>query len=138
MAISFATIVIGHRYTRAHLATTWGYAGIQAIARGVVTPAEDNKIILFVTEEKRAGDEQYEDELAGTILLWEGPNDHFAEERMLRHHETGDEIHLFFRAQHRDDFEYLGLLRLYCCQRFTDQPSRFVFRVRRTSTEPAT
>ena len=30
----------------------WGYASFHAIARGVVTPKDDNKIVLFVTEEK--------------------------------------------------------------------------------------
>lgn len=129
MPVSFAKIVTGKKYSRNELAKLWGYAGTEAISRGVVTPAEDNKIILFVTHEKRDEDEQYEDELVGHILLWEGPNNHGSEDRMLAHQENGDEIHLFYREQHRDDFTYAGQLQLYCCQRLTDAPSRFAFRV---------
>ncbi len=129
MAVSFGSISVGTSYTRNDLAKLWGYAGIAALSRGVVTPADDNKIVLFVTHEKRPGDEQYEDELVGSVLLWEGPNDHFAEDRILDHQKAAVEIHLFYRAQHRDAFTYCGKLGLYCCQRFSDQPSRFVFRL---------
>jgi hypothetical protein len=91
--VSFAQIVAGHSYSRPELAALWGYAGAEALSRGVVTPKEDNKIILFVTQEKQAAAEQYEDELVDHVLLWEGPNDHFAEERILDARRTGDEIH---------------------------------------------
>jgi hypothetical protein len=131
MPVSFAQVQRGQTYTRGDLASLWGYAGTEALSRGVVTPREDNKIILFVTLDKRPGDEQYEDELVGDVLLWEGPNDHFAEDRMLAHAQSGDEVHLFYRVQQRDSFTYAGQFVLYCCQRFTDCPSRFVFRSRR-------
>ena len=131
MPVSFDKLNVGSAYSRNDLAMLWGYAGTEAISRGVVTPREDNKIILFVTLDKRPDDEQYQDELVGSVLLWDGPNDHFAEDRMLSHRQNGDEVHLFYRQQHRDDFTYAGYLVLYCCQRFTDRPSRFVFRVRR-------
>lgn len=135
MPVTFEKITVGAVYSRDDLAKLWGYAGIQALARGVVTPSEDDKIVLFVTFDKRPEDEQYQDELSGSVLLWEGPNDHFAEDRMLNHRQTGDEIHLFHRQQHRSDFTYGGLLALYCCQRFTDRPSRFVFRLLSRSTQ---
>src|SRR5437868_5992918 len=32
------------------VARLWGYAGVQALQRRVVTPRNDNKVILFVTE----------------------------------------------------------------------------------------
>ena len=54
-----------------------GYTGYQALARGVVTSRGDNRIILFVTEDKQAFQEQYEDRLSGDTLQWEGPTDHF-------------------------------------------------------------
>jgi hypothetical protein len=63
---------------------------------------------LFVTLDRRPGDEQYEDELVGDVLLWEGPNDHFAEDRMLAHAQSGDEVPLFYRVQQRDAFTYAG------------------------------
>ena len=131
MAVSFAQIQRGQTYTRGDLASMWGYAGTEALSRGVVTPRDDNKIVLFVTLDKRPGDEQYEDELVGDVLLWEGPNDHFAEDRMLAHAQSTDEVHLFYRVQQRDAFTYAGQFVLYSCQRFTDRPSRFVFRLRR-------
>lgn len=127
MPVSFGSLEIGGEYTRHALATLWGYAGIQALARGVVTPANDNKIVLFVTRTKRPGDTQYRDDLVGGVLLWEGPNDHFAEDRVLGHRDAGDEIHVFFRDEHKDAFTYVGPMVLYCGQRFTDRPSRFVF-----------
>src|SRR3712207_3948142 len=89
MPVSFDTIVVGETYSRNELAELWGYASMHAIARGVVTPRDDNKIILFVTREKQASSEQYEDELSGGKLRWEGPNDHFAEDRMLAAAQTG-------------------------------------------------
>lgn len=117
----------GRAYTRHELAAVWGYGGVEAISRGVVTPANDNKIVLFVTSKKRPEDTQYQDRLVGDVLLWEGPNDHFAEDRMLDHARRGDEIHVFYRDAHRDAFTYLGPMILYCAQRFDDRPSRFVF-----------
>ena len=132
MPVTFTDITVGGTYSRNDLVRLWAYAGVEAISRGVVTPREDNKIVLFVTLDKHPDAEQYEDELVGSVLLWEGPNDHFAEDRMLAHRETGDEVHLFYRQQPRDDFTYAGQLVLYCCQRHTDRPSRFVFRIRRS------
>ena len=68
MPISFAKVLKHATYSRNTLAKLWGYAGFHAIARGVVTPRDDNKIILFVTEEKQATAEQYKDRLSGIVL----------------------------------------------------------------------
>jgi putative restriction endonuclease len=127
MPVSFQSLKLGKEYTRQALAKLWGYKGIQALARGVVTPANDNKVIPFVTRRKRPGDTQYRDDMVGSVLLWEGPKDHFAEDRILDHAKGGDEIHVFFRDEHKDAFTYVGPMSLYCGQRFTDRPSRFVF-----------
>ncbi len=122
MPVSFAQITIGGSYSRPQLAILWGYAGSEALSRGVVTPKDDNKIILFVTGEKQESAEQYEDDLvAGRGLLWEGPRDHFAEDRIIEAGHTGDEVHLFYRDRHHTDFTYYGELSLYCCERLTDQ-----------------
>ncbi len=130
MPVSFDQIVVGKTYSRNELANLWGYASMHAIARGVVTPRDDNKIILFVTREKQAGSEQYEDELSGRTLWWEGPKDHFAEDRMLAAARTGDEIHLFYRERHHTDFVYHGKLDVVRHERHSNRPSRFVFAVR--------
>src|SRR5262245_50567546 len=97
MPISFDEIALNGTYSRHDLVRIWGYAGVEAISRGVVTPREDNKIVLFVTEDKHPEATAYDDELAESVLLWEGPNDHYAEERMVVHQENHDEIHLFHR-----------------------------------------
>lgn len=108
MSISFAGIVRGSTYPQNKLADLWGYASYHAIARGVVTPNADNKVILFVTEEKQESLEQHVDRLDGTTLYWEGPNDHLGQQRMLNASKSGDEIHLFYRSRHHTDFTYMG------------------------------
>jgi putative restriction endonuclease len=130
MPVSFAQIVVGESYSRNKLAELWGYASIHALARGVVTPKDDNKIILFVTREKQSGAEQYKDELSEGKLHWEGPTDHFAEDRILATATSGDEVHLFYRERHHTEFINQGRLEVVSCERHTDRPSRFVFRIR--------
>lgn len=129
MAVSFEKIHVGRTYSRQTLAELWGYAGYQALARGVVTPRNDNKVILFVTSEKQSDAEPYDDELVGNVLNWEGPNDHFAEARMLNAAESEDEIHLFYRDRHHSDFEYHGTVKVLECVKQTDRPSRFKMQV---------
>lgn len=129
MPISFEKIAIGATYSRQTLADLWGYASFHAIARGVVTPRGDNKIILFVTEEKQSSAEQYVDRLSGNILEWEGPTDHFAEDRVLNADRVGEEIHLFHRERHHSDFIYCGRLKVLSYILNTDRPSHFKFLV---------
>ncbi|MFZ4789836.1 MAG: hypothetical protein ACOYMW_02860 [Candidatus Competibacteraceae bacterium] len=81
MPVIFENIKISQTYSRHQLAELWGYAGVQALQRGVVTPHNDNKIILFVTEDKLPSATQYNDRFSDNKLEWEGPNDHFAEQR---------------------------------------------------------
>ena len=105
----------------------WGYTSFHAIARGVVTPRSDNKIVLFVTEEKQSSAEQYADRLSGDILEWEGPTDHFAEDRMLNAEKMGDEIHLFHRVRHHSDFTYCGPIKVASHTLHSNRPSHFKF-----------
>ena len=129
MPVSFADIPVGSSWSRPDLAMLWGYKAYQALARGVVTPANNNKIILFVTEEKQTSATNYQDILSEDILQWEGPNDHFAEERMITAKERGETIHLFHRQRHHMDFEYRGELGILSTTRRTNRPSKFVFEV---------
>ncbi|MBS0412770.1 MAG: hypothetical protein JSR68_00190 [Proteobacteria bacterium] len=129
MPISFTNVKKGSTYSRQTLAELWGYASFHAIARGVVTPRDDNKIILFVTEEKQSSAEQYADRLSEGALEWEGPTDHFAEQRMLHAEANGDEIHLFHRERHHSDFTYCGRLIVASHILHGDRPSRFKFQV---------
>jgi hypothetical protein len=122
-------ITKGASYSRQALADIWGYASFHAIARGVVTPRDDNKIVLFVTEEKQSSAEQYADHLSDGKLEWEGPTDHFAEDRMLNAKSSGEEIHLFHRERHHMDFTYCGRLTVADHTSRTDRPSHFTFKV---------
>lgn len=120
----FDNLKVGQCYSRPELADLWDYKGYQAIARGVVTPAGTRNIIIFVTQEKQKSAQQYQDRLSGDVLYWEGPTDHFAEARMLRD-EAGDRIHVFYRAKHHSDFEYMGRAKVLDCDRRASSPSRF-------------
>lgn len=125
----FESIRPGVTYSRPQLAELWGYASFHAIARGVVTPQNTNKIILFVTDEKQAFQEQYCNRLDNGKLAWEGPTDHFAEQRMVSAAQTGDEIHLFYRDRYHSDFTYIGKLSVESFNLHADRPSSFVFTV---------
>jgi hypothetical protein len=130
MSILFEKVRLGSAYDRYELAELWGYAGIQALQRGVVTPRDDNKIILLVTENKKAEATQYRDRLVGDVLEWEGPNDHFAENRMISASSDKDEIHLFHRMDPDEKFTYYGRFTVSGVQRNTDRPSRFTLQKR--------
>lgn len=132
MSVTFTEIKVGLSYSRNELADLWGYSGYQALARGVVTPKEDNKIILFVTAKKQISSEQYQDELDGNRLKWEGPNDHFAEDRIIHAVANGDEIHLFYRERHHTDFVYFGQLDLLEYELSLDRPSKFIFKINKS------
>lgn len=127
--VRFDKLTIHHTYSRPELAELWKYSGYQALARGVVTPSGHAYIMLFVTAEKQEGLEQYADRLVEDRLHWEGPTDHFAEDRMLAAKDTSDEIHVLYRARHHSDFEYLGRAEVESCCRFLDRPSTFVLRL---------
>ncbi len=127
MPVSFDSIKISEVYSHNFLAKTWGYAAYQALARDVVTPKSDSKVILFVTADKQEWIQQYTNKLQGDMLIWEGPNDHFAEDRMLRAKDSGEEIHLFFRARHHTDFIYYGKIELETATIESKHPSQFTF-----------
>jgi hypothetical protein len=130
MSLDFAQIRSGESYSRQTLAQLWGYSSFHALARGVVTPRDDNKIVLFVTENKQDSAEQYSDKLHNGQLEWEGPTDHFAEERMLRASTSEDEIHLFHRDKHHSDFDYVGQIEVMHSTLNIGRPSKFTFRVK--------
>jgi hypothetical protein len=129
MPISFKNIRVGATYSRIELAKIWGYVSYHAISRGIVTPQNNNKIIIFITEEKQASSRQYVDRLVGSILEMEGPDDHFAEDRISNSAFTDDQIHLFHRMRHHTDFTYIGQLKLVELNRRVSAPSKFKYQV---------
>jgi hypothetical protein len=120
---------VGQQYSRGELAQLWGCAGPSALNRGVVTPHGDRNIILFVTRLKRGADYPYQNELREGRLYWEGPRDHFAEQRILDAETAGEQLLVFYLEHHRHRFTYLGPVRLVSAELHQEYPSRFVFRV---------
>jgi 5-methylcytosine-specific restriction protein A len=106
--VTFEGLIPGEAYDRPELAERWGYRDWHAIGRGVVTPAGDNKIILFVTKEKQEALTQYQDHFEGDRLHMEGEMNHANDKRLVNAAGAGDEIHLFYRERHHSDFTYFG------------------------------
>ena len=129
MTVSFDQLQIGAEYDRNSLADLWGYAGPEAIQRGIFTPARDPYIILFVTSLKDAHQTAYKDEIISSILIMDGENKHQNDQRLVLARDKSEEIHLFFREQTRMPFTYYGELSLIDYELKTNQPSRFVFQI---------
>ncbi len=129
MGATFGSIIVGPTWDRKELAELWGYESFHAFGRSVFTPKDDNKIVLFVKEEKREEDVQYEDQLVGTLLRWHGENGHRSNYRVAHAHENGDEIHVFYRKTHRDLFRYFGRAKAKSAEILTGEPSRFVLQL---------
>jgi hypothetical protein len=125
---SFEKLTIGNTYSRNYLAKIWRYLGYQALACGVVTLKNDNKIILFVTYDKPEYIEPYKDELKGKELVWEGPTDHFAEVRMMNANKTGDQIPVFYRERHHSGFVYEGEFLVNSYVLNSDKLSKFILK----------
>ncbi len=80
-----------------------------------------------MTAQKQESSEQYNNKLVDEYLHWEGPNDHFAESRMIQARRNSEEIHLFYRDRHHSDFIYFGKIEIVNVEIDTVRPSKFVF-----------
>lgn len=127
MPVDFSEIKVGSKWERKDLAEVWNYASFHAFGRGVFTPRDDNQIVLFVKEEKRDEDVQYEDCLSGNTLHWHGENGHGTDVRIAHAKRNGDVIHVFYKRTHRDAFTYLGRAHPTSVNLLSHEPSRFVF-----------
>ena len=127
MAVDFSRLQLGAEYDRPSLARLWGYAGFQAISRGVVTPSGQPYIILFVTEQKQESLTQYNDYFANGKLHWEGEKRHGSDRRIVDAGIGPDEIHLFHRKIHHTPFVYCGRVYLEQHSLRIDEPSQFIF-----------
>jgi hypothetical protein len=124
-AVRIGLLRKGQAYDRKTLAAMWGYASYHALARGVVTPAGHDLILLFVTEMKQRSATRYRDRLVGVTLQWEGPRDHFAEDRILKAAQSGERIFVLYRRRHHQPFVFLGLATLASATIRDRSPSRF-------------
>lgn len=102
----------------------WGYQSFNAISRGVVTPANQKLIVLFITKEKQEALTQYEDHIEQDLLFWEGEKGHGSDNRLIS---KQDEIHVFYRDKHHTDFLYKGTAALNTYHIYKDKPSKFTF-----------
>lgn len=127
--LDLSGIQIGRKYDRPWLAATWGFAGHEAISKGVFCPAGGGQIILFVTRIKQKSFEQFNDYISGEYLFWEGETKHGHDERIVKANHTGEEIHLFYREIHHSHFEYKGPIELIEHNLLADKPSKFLFRL---------
>lgn len=127
--LDFSEINIGKKYDRPWLARNWGFAGYEAISKGVFCPASGGQIILFVTWIKQKSLEQYNDFISGELLFWEGESGHGNDQRVINAKTSGEAIHLFFRQIHHSLFEYKGLVDLVSYELLSNKPSTFVFRL---------
>jgi hypothetical protein len=127
--VTFDEVAIGTKWTRHELATLWGYRSFQALGRGVVTPADDNKIVFFLTHTKPPDWTQYVNSMTGSVLRMEGERTHGTDARIVNAERDGDEVHLFYREETRDPFTYYGKLLLTSYELKEDSPSKFEFKL---------
>ena len=78
----FESLKLFGEYDQKTLATLWGYKSYDAIRRGIVTPANSNIIILFVTEDKVSYATQYRDQLVDNKLYASGETSHMNDKRL--------------------------------------------------------
>jgi putative restriction endonuclease len=125
--LDFSNIQIGKKYDRPGLAKEWGFAGYEAISRGVFCPRGGGQIILFVTRIKQESLEQYNDYISGEYLFWEGERGHGSDKRIANSTQSGEEIHLFYREIHHSPFEYKGLITVGGTGIVPERSTKFVF-----------
>jgi len=133
--VSFDTLTVGAEYDRTDLAAVWGYEGHQALGRGIVTPAGEPTIVLFVTERQQLSLTQYANHFDGETLWTEGESSHRADQRLMESAIEDDEVHLFHRASHHSLFTYIGRVFLLSCSIQEDSPSRFIFSTDRSLSD---
>jgi hypothetical protein len=131
MPVSFERIQVGEAYDRPSLAALWGYKTWAAIGKGVVTPAKENVLVLFITKEKQEALPQYRDVLEGNILHIDGEDGHRNDDPLIHAKQNGDEVHLFYREGHHSPFICKGEVVLQSHERRSKEPSHFVFRLER-------
>jgi 5-methylcytosine-specific restriction enzyme A len=129
MPVHFERLQTGQSYNRQHLAELWGYRDWHAIGRGVFTPAHEQLIILFITGNKGESVKPYQDEFDGRVLRMEGEASHGSDLRLSQSYEK-DQVHLFYRVEHRSPFVYCGQVFLMRHDlSMGESPSQFVFSV---------
>jgi putative restriction endonuclease len=127
--VVFDNIEVGKTFSRNDLINLWGYGGVEAIQRGVITPASSNVIILFVTKDKRKDATQYHDYISDGYLYWDGEKAGSNNNRIINTRFTNHPIHLFYRYEARLDFVYMGLVKYKEHISMEKEPWKFIYKI---------
>lgn len=126
--VDLSVLKLREKYTQNELAEIWGYKNYNAIRRGIVTPAGQNLIILFVTEDKEKYAEPYSDKLENGVLTMQGEKKHGNDLRLRNNVQfMKDDIYLFYRKIHHTPFTYYGQVKVIQADLKMDVPSEFKF-----------
>lgn len=97
---------IEHAYTTEQLAGLLQVHPTSMRAKGVITKAGEDLLIIFITLHKRSDATPYLDHLDGTVLHWEGQlKNKYAEQYMS---DGTHEVFVFIREQPRTPYTYYG------------------------------
>lgn len=127
--VDISKVVEGNTYTANDLASLWNYESYHGLAKGIVTIANDNKILLFVTRIKRKGAKPYVDEIKSGILYMQGQEKHGTDQRLSNNidHKLQDEFYLFYRDRYDLPFTYMGRSYIINAKINKNEPSEFEF-----------
>lgn len=129
--VTFDALIIGHSYDRPQLAKIWGYDDWHGFGRGVFTPRNHNKIVLFVTHKNQESLTQYSNylDLDARILYADGERGHQHDERIINATHSDDEVYLFYRNADHEPFVYYGQVFLFDFTEHKEEgnPSKFRF-----------
>jgi len=127
----FQSLRVGEFYNRPFLARLWGYKTFHAISRGIVTPVNSKKIILFITKENQDVLPDYSNYIEDNLVYTEGETNHVKDKRIIDAAKNGDKIYMFYRKRHHSPFVFYGQVELTEHKISSTTPSRFVFRFMR-------
>lgn len=100
------SLELENTYTTDHLAELLHAHPTSMRAKGVITKAGEDLLIIFITLHKRSDATPYQDHLDGTVLHWEGQlKNKYAEQYMK---DGTHEVFVFIREQPRTPYTYYG------------------------------
>lgn len=129
--VAFDKLTAGQSYDRPQLAEIWGYDDWHGFGRGVFTPRNDNKIVLFVTHKNQESLTRYSNflDVKAGILHSDGERGHQRDERIINTLSSSDEVYVFYRDADHEPFIYYGQAYLFDYVREIEdgKPSQFRF-----------
>jgi 5-methylcytosine-specific restriction enzyme A len=135
MPVTVDGLELGTPYSRPELAQLWGYKDWHALGRGVVTPKDQQCLVLFVTKENQESLTAYSNYFENDLLHCEGETSRQNDGRIIGAKSAGEKIYLFFRNKDHMPFTYYGDVELV---RHNEDPNggttKFVYSTRRLET----